>query len=267
MVAFLTSPKALAVGVALAAVIGLGPPAWAASQYVVIAAEGSVAEAFPPGKVLVPGDRIEVGDDSKLTLLGEDGTVTAIPGPAKVAVTEDSVRDDTGEAEDLAAEQERNRSTLEKLASLIAGEQRRADSLGVSRGFDAAGRAEGLDDPWVLSVHRTAQGCVRNEPIRLGRRSAAKAITLTVRGDDIDSVTEIEWPAGESVIDLPEKLGPTNAELLVKADGSTVFITLNRLPDDVRVHDPMAVMGWMVDQGCDGQAIAFARLLAAEAQR
>lgn len=267
MVAFFSTPKTLAAALALAAGLGIGAgQAWSASQYVVISVEGPVADIFPPGKVLVPGDRIELPEDASLTLLGEDGTVTAIPGPARVAVTEDAVEDDR-EAAEAAARQEKNRSTLSKLATLIAGQQRNSDSLGVSRGFDATGRARGLDDPWVLSIHKSAQGCIRDEPIRLGRSSDTRDIALVVRGDDVDHVARLQWKAGESVIDLPEAIPPTSRELLVKAEGKTVFIDLNLLPDDIAASDPMAVMGWMVDEGCDGQALAFARLLAVEAGR
>lgn len=265
MAAFLYPRKAGKAAVAALAVLAgvalSGIPALAASQFVVISAE-PVSDSFPPGKVLVPGDTIELPEGTSLTLLGEDGSVVAIPGPARIAVTEDAVET----TEDAGAAKEKNRSTLSKLASLLAGEQRNADSLGVSRGFDAGEGANGLADPWVLSVHRSAQGCVRNEAIRLGRASDADAVSLTVRGDSVDAMAELEWKAGESVVQLPQTIPPTSDEILVKAGPKTVFIDLNLLPESVAEDDPMAVMGWMVQQGCDGQALAYARLLAHEAQ-
>lgn len=265
MAVFLSGPRILVAALALAGGIAVhAGPVWAASQYVVISADGPVAEAFPPGRVLVPGDRIELPGGSTLTLLGEDGTVTAIPGPASVGVTEDAIEQDNA-ATDAAELQEKNRSTLAKLASLIASENRASDSLGVSRAIASDGDAKGLDDPWVLSISRSAQGCIRDEPIRLGRGSDKADLSLTVKGDAVETVTELDWKAGQSVIALPDRIPPTTDELLVKVGSRTIFIDLNLLPDEVSADDPMAVLGWMVDEGCDGQALAFARLLAAEA--
>lgn len=254
-------PSRLAAPLLAAVLIGAAPvlPVLAASQFVVIAAEPQ-SQAFSPGTVLVAGDTIELPAGASLTLLGEDGSVVAIPGPARIAVTEDAVESSEAEAQ----AQEKNRSTLSKLAGLLAGEKRNADSLGVSRGFDARGAGGGLADPWVVSVHRSAQGCVRNAPIRLGRASGDRRLTLTVRGDSVDAVAEIEWSAGQSVVELPATIPPTSDELLVKAGDRTVFIDLSMLPGDIDPEDPMAVMGWMVDQGCDGQALAFARSLTDE---
>jgi hypothetical protein len=239
----------------------LAGPAYAASQYVVISAEPASGD-FPAGKVLVVGDSIVVPENSTVTLLGEDGSVVAIPGPVNVAVTEDAL-ETSGETADKA---EKNRSTLSKLATLLAGNQKSASSLGVSRGFNAKQEVKGLANPWVLSIHESAQGCVLNEPLRLGRSSPVKAISIEVEGENNDKVAQLNWPAGESVIELPEKFAPSAREIVVRAGGKSVLIDLNLIPDNVRPDDPMAVLGWMVEKGCDGQALAFTRLLVHQAQ-
>ncbi|MEC9344442.1 MAG: hypothetical protein VYD64_11425, partial [Pseudomonadota bacterium] len=100
----------------VAAWIAPALPAAAASQYVVISAEPSSGD-FPAGRVLGVGDSVNVPGDTTVTLLGEDGSVVAIPGPAHVAVTEVAL-ETTGETADNT---EKNRNTLSKLATLLAG--------------------------------------------------------------------------------------------------------------------------------------------------
>lgn len=236
-------------------------PARAASQYVVISAEPA-SDEFPAGKVLAVGDAILVPEHATVTLLGEDGSVVAIPGPAKVAVTEDAL-ETSGETEDTA---EKNRSTLSKLASLLSGGEKASQSLGVSRGFNAKKQVKGLDDPWVLSIHESALGCVRDQPIRLGRASSTDAISIKVEGEDEQTTATLEWPAGESTIDLPATFPAASDEIFVKAAGKRVLIDLKLMPEDINEDDPMAVLGWMVEEGCNGQALAFTRLLVHQAQ-
>ncbi|MCB1462713.1 MAG: hypothetical protein KDJ90_09900 [Nitratireductor sp.] len=233
----------------------------AASQYVVISSEPA-SDDFPAGKVLGVGDAIVVPENATLTLLGEDGSVVAIPGPAKVAVTEDAL-ETTGETADQA---EKNRSTLSKLATLLAGNRKNASSLGVSRGFNARLEVKGLANPWVLSIHESAQGCVLNEPIRLGRAKADKAISIEVEGEDKADKATLEWPEGEATIELPVKFKPDSKEILVRASGKTALINLNLVPEGINPDDPMAVLGWMVEEGCDSQALAFTRLLVHQAR-
>ena len=238
-----------------------GVSAHAASQYVIISAEPASGD-FPAGKVLEVGDAIDVPEHATVTLLGEEGSVVAIPGPAKVAVTEDAL-ETSGEAEDTA---EKNRSTLSKLASLLSGGETASQSLGVSRGFNAKKQVKGLDDPWVLSIHDSALGCVQNEPLRLGRSSSKEAISIDVEGADAATTATLDWPAGESTIELPDKFSPSSDEIFVKANGKRVLIDLRLMPKDVNPDDPMAVLGWMVSEGCNGQALAFTRLLVHQAQ-
>ena len=256
------SLKTLGICLALAAGLLLSsPPADAASQYVVISTEPA-SNDFPPGKVLGVGDSLVVPENSTMTLLGEDGSVVAIPGPAKVTVTEEALETEGETAE----EAEKNRSTLSKLAELLAGKRSSAESLGVSRGFNAKAQVKGLDDPWVLSIHESGQGCVQNEAIRLGRATFRDRISIKVAGDDDDAAAELDWLAGEASITLPSRISPRSKELEVRAGGKTVLIDLSLVPDDLDMDDPMSVLGWMVDEGCESQALAFTRLLVHQAQ-
>jgi len=266
MAAILSSPRILAASMALMAGAVLCAPAHAASQYVVISAEGTKTGDFPPGKVFGVGDTIQLPEGALLTLLGEDGSVATIPGPAEVTVTEDEIAETGKSAEEVAAEQEKNRSTLSKLASILSGENRGSDSLGVSRGIGSDVKLVGLEDPWVVPAIRSAPGCVRNEAIRLGRTLDKLTISVSVQGDGADPAV-LDWNAGEKVLALPEAIAPSSDKIEVRTGGRSVVIDLSLAPEGIDLEDPMAVMGWMVEQGCDAQALAFAKLLARDAQQ
>ena len=123
-----TGLAAIAAGMILC---GAHSSALAGSQYVVVAADPP-AQAYAPGKVLNVDDTINIPEGTIVTLLGEDGSVNAIPGPASITVTEDSV-ETVGENSEPAKDE--RRSTMSKIADLLSGEQENADTLGVARSF------------------------------------------------------------------------------------------------------------------------------------
>ncbi len=237
-------------------------PSFAGSQYAIVSAEPP-SDDFPPGKVLGVGDRLTVAAGSVVTLLGEDGSVAAIPGPADVVVTEDAV--ETSAPADKAAQEEK-RSTLSKIAGLLAGEHKRNESLGVSRSFSGRPKPEGLDDPWVLSVHQSGPGCSRDGEIVLGRRDPKNAISLSVKVDDKPAAADIVWRSGEAKFALPAQMSIGASKLAVQADKDFASIEVKMLPQSVNQKNPLDVLGWFIASGCERQAVAFTRQLAREAQ-
>jgi len=248
--------------VCLLAALCWAAPAWAGSQYAIVSSEPP-SEDFPPGKVLSVGDRLTVPEGAVVTLLGEDGSVAAIPGPADVAITEDAV-ETSGPAD--KAVQEEKRSTLSKIAGLLAGEHKRNESLGVSRGVAGRPKPEGLDDPWALSVHRSGAGCSRDGEVVLGRKDARNAISLSVRVDGKPDGLDTVWKSGEAKFSLPPELSGGAGKLAVQADKDFASIEVKALPPGVNQKNPLDVLGWLIASGCESQAVTFTRQLAREAQ-
>ena len=249
---------ALAISLALFLV---GGTAQAGSQYVIVAAEPA-GEDFQPGKVLNVDDTIVIPEGTVVTLLGEDGSVNAIPGPASITVTEDSVET---EGNGDTAKQEEKRSTISKLADLLSGEQKNADSLGVARSFGNRPKPRGLDDPWVISVHSDGSGCIRGGEIKLGREKSTETLSVALIGDN-DAEEIVTWREGEADLVVPDNLPVENDEIFVKAGSQRALISLKSVPEAVNQQNPVEVLGWMLDSDCRGQALAFTRQLVLQAQ-
>lgn len=251
---------AIAVGLALSSFVSF--QAQAGSQYVVVAAEPP-AEDYQPGRVLEVSDTIVIPAGTVVTLLGEDGSVNAIPGPASITVTEDSV-EMTGE--DDVDEREKKRSTISKLAELLSGDKKNADSLGVARSFGARPKPRGLDDPWVVSMHDDGTGCIRDGEIRLGRKADTDVLSIAITGDDAGSEKILTWRKGEADLVVPSTIPVEKGEIFVRAGTERARISLKALPESVNIQNPVDVLGWMMESGCQGQALAFTRQLVIEAQ-
>ncbi|MFZ1813790.1 MAG: hypothetical protein WBO55_03065 [Rhizobiaceae bacterium] len=234
--------------------------ALAQSQYVIIGAEPA-SEEFATGRVLSPVTELRIPAGTVVTLLGEDGSVHKVPGPAEIVVTEDDISTSATKGE----EEGDNRSTLSKLASLLAGETKDADSLGVARSFGSQTDPKGLADPWVLSVHKSGEGCVKGDAITIGRASQVGEISFSAQADKGEE-RNFTWAKGDNQFVLPDSISTKSSELYLRISGEDVLIDLHKLPDDVDLANPMAVMGWMLGEGCEGQALAFARELARKAE-
>lgn len=234
----------------------------AGSQYVIVAAEPP-ADAYAPGKVLDVDDTIEIPAGTVVTLLGEDGSVNAIPGPVSVTVTEDSV-ETAGNNGDQGSDQKK--STLSKIADLISGEKKNADTLGVARSFASRPKPKGLDDPWVISIHGDGEGCMHNGEIRLGRKSDKDAVSLAISGNKGVDPIELTMREGVSEITLPKSLPVDGGEIFIKTNNERALIQIHDLPKEINAKNPVDMLGWMINSGCKEQALAFTRQLVFEAQ-
>lgn len=249
---------------ALAAILltAFGTPVLAGSQYVVVGAEPR-GEAFEPGRILDVGDSIDVPEGTVVTLLGEDGSVNAIPGPARITVTEEAV-ETTGE--DGEAELTEKRSALSRISGLLSGRRENADTLGVTRSFSERQGPTGLDDPWVVSVHGDGDGCLRDGEILLGRATSTSTAQLSVEGESGSGKAKLAWSAGENQLALGEAVAADSGEIEVRLEGERALIRLHRAPDDLNQNNPVDVLGWMIEMGCEGQALALTRQLVVDAQ-
>lgn len=236
--------------------------AFAGSQYVVVAADPP-ADEYSPGKVLNVDDTIDIPAGTVVTLLGEDGSVNAIPGPASITVTEDAVETVGENNEPGKAEK---RSTISKIADLLSGEQKNADTLGVARSFGNRPKPKGLDDPWVISIHGDGAGCVRNSEVKLGRKADKETLLIAIAGDDENKQVELTMREGVSEVVLPDTVPIEKGEIFIKAGSNRALVQLRSLPSEINAQNPVDLLGWMIASGCEGQAVAFTRQLVLEAQ-
>jgi len=232
-------------------------PAFAASQYVIISAEPA-SQGLEPGRVLELSETLDVPEGVTVTLLGEDGTVNAVPGPANVTVTDNGVG---------SAQSDQKRSALAKVAGLLAGENKNAQSLGAARGMnDGSGGADAPKiEPWAIPVDRDGNGCARGAQVLIGRDNPREVLAIALEREG-ERIAELTWPKGDSFLDLPAARIAELSEFEIRASGKRVLVSLHRLPAEVAEDDALAVLGWMIDHGCDRQAVAFARDLAQQAQ-
>jgi hypothetical protein len=237
----------------------LPAPAVAGTQYVIVASEPQ-ADDFPAGRVLEVGEKIVIPQGTVLTLLGEDGSVNAIPGPAEIEITQDAVTTNNRSA----GQSDPARSTLSKIASLLAGDRERAESLGVSRSFAGGATLDGLADPWTLSVHESAPACIKDGEVVFARKDGANAISLSFRIGNGETVKDVVWKSGEAKFPVNTAASPTDSEILVEAGKDFATLELHSMPDSIDLKNPLAVMGWMIDSGCDRQALAFVRSLGSQ---
>lgn len=240
---------------ALAGLLWLAaPPAFAASQYVIIAVEPA-AKGLEAGKILNVGDALDVPAGVTVTLLGEDGSVSPVAGPANIKVN--------AEGQPLKDEKEK-RSAIEKFAGLLGKQGAGAGTLGVARAFGVTRSAAG-PDPWAAPADGDGQVCQRGKRFVLARADAARLAVVSARAAG-GKADDLAWAAGKNVLALPEGLRAADGELEVRVDGKPALLMVHVLPATIAEDDTVAVLGWMASQGCNGQALALAGELAAKAR-
>lgn len=236
--------------------------AMAGSQYVILSAEPA-SEELSSGKLLVPNDIINVPAGTVVTLLGDDGSVNSISGPAAIIVTDDEF--DFGRPRRETDSQERL-SKLALIAGLLANERRRTDSIGGSRGAAEQSKLSGMDDPWAISIDESAPGCIRNHKLVLVRKWAGENVVFSIRLDDQDLVNGLVWSAGKTTYSLPVPLPPEAKALTVETNRTFVRIEIKKLPESTDFTNPVDMLGWMVSSGCKRQALEFARKLSSKVE-
>jgi len=100
----------------------------------------------------------------------------------------------------------------------------------------------------------------------LARKDSSVSVSLTFKvGTDAPS-DKLVWRNGESKFPLERVFSPTERELLIEAGKEFAKVELNFLPDSINLKNPIGVVGWMIDSGCERQALAFVRALSRSAQ-
>ncbi|RVD58799.1 hypothetical protein EN828_19260 [Mesorhizobium sp. M2D.F.Ca.ET.185.01.1.1] len=240
-----------------AAVLVTAQRAVAGSQYVVLSTE-PVVDELPPGKIFMPGDVINVPAGAVVTLLGEDGSVNPISGPAALVVTEDAL---TSGSPQRASDGQSGPSSLALIASLLTNERRRTESIGSARTTADQSKPTGLDDPWAISIEESAPGCIRNGEVVLARRGIGESAVFSVRLGSGQSLNGLVWSAGKPTYSLSDPIPADVKSLVVETNKTSALIEIKALPENAVLENPLEVLGWMVSSGCKRQALAFVRQL------
>lgn len=228
---------------------------FAASEYVVVAVDPP-AGTPALGSLYRLGDLLHVDRGATITLMGDDGSVRAVAGPADIVLT-----DDASDASSTSGEPAEGSSKLAQLADLLAVAEIQVHTIGGSRGISAQAQAD--LEPWSVPVEDGVFGCIRDRKLELWRAPGTRA-AVYISYDNKPIVLGLIWDADRSRLTVPGTV-PANAEsVVVGIDDKSYRLTLKHLPSDVRQHDHLGLYAWMVGNACFVQASALIRRLAGQ---
>lgn len=241
--------------VALAAtVIGLTTPgAFAASEYVIVAVEPP-ADIPPLGKLYRLGDLLHIERGSTVTLLGNDGSVSVLPGPADVVVT-----DDASEAGSAPKPAEAS-SSLTAISELLTNAGTQLQAIGASRGISGT---SSIVDPWTIPLEDGSTACIRDGKLEFWRERGDKAV-VSIRYDAQSDEVKAVWDADDPKLIIPGSVPADVESVGVKIDDRSFRITIKHLPSSVGPREYVGLYAWMVGSGCLRQASALIQELASQ---
>lgn len=240
----LTPIKLLAVTMT-ALILLVASDALAANQYVVISSKPHSANLVP-GTILKVGDTVDVPDDTTITLLGDDGTVNTFSGPATLVVSEELLP----ESEDRTQEQ----TVFKRISDLLLNTRKGDNAVGASRAITSDDQIGEFKSPWTISVGSSDNGCIRRDELLLVRGEAAKH-ELKVELRHPNGTDVVTWPPGARALSLPSHLASRVEQIVVAAEPAPTTIAIHRLPPDIAESKLLNVLGWMLEAGCDRQAL------------
>jgi hypothetical protein len=215
------------------------------------------ADDPPLGKLFKVGDLLHVQEGVVVTLLGDDGSVTELPGPADILVTEDAPP--AGQAaREQAAE---GASKLASIAAWLANGGAQVESIGASRGLADGSGLPGADSPWSVYAEQPSAACVRDGALVL-RRSGTGRAALSIGFDDTAPRGGLVWEAGAPTFVVAGGVPPGARSVWVGIDGKSTRIPLAALPANVDPENQVDVLTWMIASGCRHQAAVMVDRLA-----
>ncbi|WP_349358131.1 hypothetical protein [Stappia sp.] len=239
----------LALGLTLGLTLGLAicalTPSPARAADFVVAAASAVPETYAPGTELTADATLDLPAGARLTLIARDGRMITLTGPHQGPAATPG---------DGAAPGTPRGGLLSGLKGLLAGETARSSVLG-------AARADAGDLPpppglWHMSADSSGPRCARPESFLLWRREAAHAVSVTLRSDNARHA-DLVWPAGDNDLALPRDTLAGDGRLLVSLDGTMRDFQVALRPADLAGAAPGALLAWMIDKGCNRQALAL----------
>lgn len=226
------SLKSTVIAAGMAAMVSA--PAMAADLFVLSASGASYAE----GDVIDSAANISLPSGASLTIMDENGVETTLTGPF-----------DGAPAPSAAGGGGSN--TMQLLKALVAKNKESDASLGAVR--SGGEELPPLPNAEVLSIHHAGHQCVKKGKIQFWRADASSAIKGKLKIGS--KKAKLPFKAGKHIVKVPSKA--------IK-DGKTISIQTGAEPIDITVHyQPKDVAGkartaaWMVEQGCETQALAL----------
>jgi len=229
--------------------------AFAAENYVVISVNPDTDGLFV-GKHYVPDDTIVIPPNVTISLLGEDGSVENLEGPASYVVTKEKLP--AGESE---SSREEDQGKLAVIGYLLASENRRIESVGGTRGAGGLPKPLNIADPWAIPVDTSGQGCLRDGKVLIWRRDATETLRFAIRVGDSQR-DGLVWHSSENIFDASSYVPDSAQSFTIERDLSASQMSLNRMPTSASPANPLDTAAWMARSGCKQQAFAFVRQLA-----
>jgi len=215
-------------------------PAAAAADLVVVEATGV---ALKPGETVDGTKPLKLEQGQRVTLVSSTGKTLKLRGPYDQA-PDPGIKEDSDNVLDKLRELGRSRTAVTERTGAVR-------SAAVERP---------LPEPWVLDVDRSGQRCLlENGPVVLWRADAGRAAELQIRPADRSWQTKpTTWPADTPLLKLPARLPLRDeASYEVSLGERTVTLTMHVIP--ARVAGDAMRAAWMVEKGCEPQAMALAR--------
>ena len=243
--------SSLALAVVIAAVMGLSLCSFAGSEYVVVNVDPPGNEPTL-GKLFKVGDVVHIGKGIVVSLLGDDGSVANLRGPADILVTDST----SGRAQASTAVTAKAQSTLASISDLLTKGGSQVETIGASRSLDA--ELGPVANPWTIQVEDATAGCIRDGQLQLGREEN-KTVPVVIKLQDHAPITGLVWEENKVTFTLADRV-PTNAKTLAITVGSVQSqISLSQLPDNINRQDNLQILQWMLTNGCTRQAKLLVR--------
>ena len=197
------------------------------------------------GLPLKPGQEIDLTrpmtlkPGEKLSLVGYNGFILTFVGPT--TVTANSVANPFGG------------KFLDPLRALVDRLQK-SDSL---RSVRSTGRR--IEDPWHIDVTRPGSRCILEQaPITVWRDTPSDKQTLVIGPSGASWFASMDWPSDSDLMALGGEVRFDNGErVMAELDGVISELTINVIPRSVT--SPAAQAAWMIEKGCEEQAVIIVR--------
>ncbi|MER9619337.1 hypothetical protein [Mesorhizobium sp. M0207] len=246
-------PKIIFLLAAAIAAVGSCSSALAASEYVVVAVDPP-ADSPQLGKLFRLGDLVHIEGGSTVTLMGDDGSVTALPGPADIVVTDDA--SDSGSTSNGAAGAS---SSLTAISDLLGNAAGQLQTIGGSRGVSDTTAA--TLEPWMVPVENGLTGCVYDLKLELWRPPEHRA-DVSVAYNEESLATSLVWDKDTPILAIPGNVPPDLRSVGLVIDDKSFRMPIVHLPTGFSPSDHVGLYAWMIGSGCLLQASALIRNLA-----
>jgi len=215
----------------------------ALAEVVVVATSGDAG--LQAGQKLDPADQISLQQGARVTVLSKTGTMRVIDGPYFGPV---GGRDDALNAGAAVAQ-------WDAVKTFLGDPDARSEVVGASR----SAKSDLFTSPssiWDVSVDSSGPRCTRASGLVLWRKNATLPLTVSVRGPGV-RVTDLDWPKGDNALVMPETFAPEDGPMVVSLDGNLRELSVKVLPKELENAAPGQLLGWLVDNKCERQALSL----------